>query len=343
MDLVLVTGAGATRELGSNSQPVPLMGEWSTRLCEALDKAEAGLASAVGLNPGMSGPEFEEALGMLLRWQEVRPLARRFMGLGGPSAGSHTGEVPASYDREDARLNEVMGVLNASLYDEFGKNRIDTQAVESAYGGLLELLDGPTLVACVTTNYDLALETGLEALGHEFDTGFVRPSVGSSPILEPTGIVERASDGKIPVLHLHGAVGWYEREGSVIEHYADQPFNPTLGAPAVLYPDPLKDPTSNATVQSLWDEFDRALDNASHVLVIGHSLHDPALEQRLNSMAKGARVGICAHLESGGGTGSKAFKEKEQHIHAKVHRATVFPSHFAPDPRVGGQFNKWRA
>src|SRR5947208_2783339 len=100
------------------------MADWSDRLCEVLDAAEGGLAAAAGLKPGLSSQEFEEALGALLRWQELRPLSRRFMDLGGPTPGSHQGEVEASYTREDGRLQTIMANLNSSLYDEFGTGRI---------------------------------------------------------------------------------------------------------------------------------------------------------------------------------------------------------------------------
>jgi hypothetical protein len=87
------------------------------------------------------------------------------------------------------------------------------------------------------------------------------------------------------VIHLHGAVGWYEQERLVGDHYADQPYNPSLGTPVVLYPDPEKDPTNDAIVSQLWAEFSTALEVADSILVIGHSLHDPALIRALRRVA----------------------------------------------------------
>lgn len=93
-----------------------------------------------------------------------------------------------------------------------------------------------------------------------------------------------------PVLHLHGAVGWYASDGTVRDHFADQPFHASLGTPVVLYPDPDKDPTSTAVVAELWTEFPAALAWADHVLVLGHSLHDPALIRALVEVARAKKA-----------------------------------------------------
>ena len=60
----------------------------------------------------------------------------------------------------------------------------------------------------------------------------------------------------------------------------------------MLYPDPEKDPTRDSLVRTLWDEFDTALDGATHVLVIGHSLHDPALVGRLADLPAFSRLAV---------------------------------------------------
>ncbi|HEY5054452.1 MAG TPA: hypothetical protein VII45_13705, partial [Solirubrobacterales bacterium] len=97
---------------------------------------------------------------------------------------------------------------------------------------------------------------------------------------------------RTPVIHLHGAVGWYEQAGAVSDHNADQNFNSSLGRPVVLYPDPDKDPTSDSTVKQLWTEFYAAVDLADAILVIGHSLHDPALVSALVGASESKPVAI---------------------------------------------------
>ncbi len=69
-------------------------------------------------------------------------------------------------------------------------------------------------------------------------------------------------------------------------------YNPTLGAPVVLYPDPDKDPTSDAAVEMLWREFRLALERADRVLVVGHSLNDPALVRELNAVPSDTRIAV---------------------------------------------------
>jgi hypothetical protein len=50
---------------------------------------------------------------------------------------------------------------------------------------------------------------------------------------------------------------------------------------------------NDATVAGLWAELRRAINDASHVLVIGHSLNDAALVRALNDAPKGVPVAIA--------------------------------------------------
>jgi len=325
--LVIVTGAGASRELGQEA-PLPLMADWCDRLCEALDAHEPGLAAAAGLKPGISGEEFEEALGALLRWQDLRPLNQRFFGLGGSNVGKFPTEVQHCFEREGERLRTVMVTLNASLYREFGAGQISVSSAADAYSWLMSRLHTKVRPVFVTTNYDCSIEMGLEELGFEPNTGFVRRQ-GLSPKLAPEGLVGRVagSEREVGVLHLHGAVGWYQQQGEVIEFYADQPYNDTMGVPSVLYPDPEKDPTRDAAVQALWDEFDHALDAATHVLVVGHSMHDRALVERLRRAR--ATIGVCVHAHD---DEPQVRKEQLKRVRRLFPSALAVPTRFGPDP-----------
>lgn len=315
MITLLVTGAGASRNLGDNAL-MPLMSNWSDALCEALDNHEPGLASSCGLQRGMEGVEFEENLGLLLRWQQVRHLEEIFQNLGGDQAGSHLQCVEEARHNSDARLRVVMETVNTTLYEQFGQRRVNDERARIAYRNLLNELREPELIVA-TTNYDRTAESALTSLGFEVDTGF-RGRAPRTPTLEPTGIVAERGK-KVPVLHLHGAVGWYERNGSVSDWYADQPYNPSLGTPVVLYPDPEKDPTSDALVSELWAEFDMALEVADSVLVIGHSLHDPALVRALKRTAKAKPVVISF------------FVKDSEKIRVTVPRAMPLGLDFGPE------------
>ena len=291
MNLLLVLGAGASKNLGKDDRPMPLMSDWSNALCEALDQEEVGLASACRLGPGMDGPTFEENLGLLLRWQSVRHLEERFEGLTGQQVGQPMNKVPQARANTGRRMATVMEIINSTLYDQFGQGRIDYDRASAAYSQVLsEAGDCRLMVA--TTNYDRAAESALRHIGTTINTGFDGPPE-MTPTLKPGGMVEGPA---VPVIHLHGAVGWYERDGVVHDHYGDGSYNPTLGTPVVLYPDPDKDPTSDALVQQLWDEFDQAIEVANLILVIGHSLHDPALVGALgDAISSGKRV-IVSYL-----------------------------------------------
>lgn len=152
---------------------------------------------------------------------------------------------------------------------------------------------------------------------------------------------ESGHNGTVPVLHLHGAVGWYlQRDGHVIHQYADHPYNPTLGVPLFLPPDPLKDPLTNPHVALIWDQFHRALAGATHVLLIRHSLNDPPLVRSIRDHARQAKIGVTAHFED---WAHKAVREHKpgENSHFPESTVTVIPMSFGPGLSVIGGFDSW--
>lgn len=73
---------------------------------------------------------------------------------------------------------------------------------------------------------------------------------------------------------------------------ATSPTNRSLGDPVVLYPDPEKDPTGHDLVSDLWAELRQALEWSDHVLVLGHSLHDPALIRILREFVGKTKIAV---------------------------------------------------
>jgi hypothetical protein len=204
---------------------------------------------------------------------------------------STTGDVQQWLARSKARAGAVLEAVRTSLYENFKVGRVDTGAAAAAYGQLCSALgrsaDDGTLV-CATTNYDPAAEVALEALGFDVHDGFPRTLHWQTPVLQPEGLVATCRRLRAPeavaVLHLHGAVGWYRAADGRIEfHSPDQPYNRSLGVPALLLPDPRKDPSLYAGVDAIWRELAFALESASHVLVVGHSLHDRHLVDQLRT------------------------------------------------------------
>ena len=272
---------------------MPLMGDWAETLCNALDERERGLAAACGLAPDLDGPVFEQAIGELLEWERVRRLEEKFEGLGRDDINGQTrsGVLKAREFMGD-RLKAFKAALNDTLYTQFSQVAVDDQKAVDAYGHLLIALGEPS-IALATTNYDRSAESALIKIKRgKVRNGFV----GEPPrrkLFRPGHLVQGTHDDT-PVLHLHGAVGWYERGGEVILEDAEERFDPNRGSPVVLYPDPQKEPIANEIVAELWREFDLAIKSAPNVLVLGHSLHDRMLVERLQGLGPAQKLAVSA-------------------------------------------------
>jgi SIR2-like domain len=328
VELLLITGAGASRELGVSDSKLPLMGDWSQALCAALNERENGLAGACMLDPDLDGPQFEQALGELLEWDRVHYLADKYEGLAAPKPGGSVkpGALEARQKTQE-RLNVLKETLHGTLYRQFSHVAVDDDKAMSAYGGLLKQLGDPSLTLA-TTNYDRSAESALLSLGHNVLNGFT----GQPPrlqIFEPSNLVERSGEGT-PILHLHGAVGWYERNGRVILENAEEDYDPSRGSPVVLYPDPQKIPTENAIVAELWRELDVALKQAERILVLGHSLHDQALVDRLCDLSREQKLAV-----------SFCSKEDKERISELMpSSALLFQALFKPEAQLAEKARK---
>jgi hypothetical protein len=259
------------------------MNDWALRLRQSVEAVVPGGSDVIGLREDIDGETFEASLGAFLQWARVQKLVVDFQLFGGQPIGSLNGEVQAWVARNQQRAGQVVEALNASMFELFGST-IDREKVRAAYTMLDSYLGGRGVrKACATTNYDLALEIGFKAPGYVIWDRFSRQDQLSSEMFDPTMVLPEWDAESIPVLHLHGAVGWYfdEQASTVFRQPYDRPYNRTLGSPVFLPPDPSKDPFSEATVATLWADFDKLLAGASHVLVLGHSLNDAILVKRL--------------------------------------------------------------
>jgi hypothetical protein len=320
MRLLLITGAGASRDLAYEGNTLPLMPNWSNALCEALDQRHQRLAASCWLTRDAAGPDFEKNLGLLLQWRRALPLAERFQQLGGNQPGEVEVPYQGAIKRMADRLDTVMDALNTTLYAEFGNQKIDVNRAHDAYQALLHQLLGDPDLVIATTNYDRSAEIALRRAGREVTTGF-EPDPDRTPTLAAAGLI-RAKGDRIVVLHLHGCVGWYERDGQIEDHYGDREFNAALGSPVVLYPDPNKNPTSDAAVSQLWQEFSEALDWADHVLVLGHSLNDQALVREMSRRVQGDKKLAVGYLTD----------EGRENVTSQFSRATPVFFRCAPEP-----------
>jgi hypothetical protein len=91
----------------------------------------------------------------------------------------------------------------------------------------------------------------------------------------------------------------------------------------VIWPDPKKDPTLEPAIQKLWDQLDSALSKANDVLVMGHSLHDDLLVERIRKGAGKARKAVAVHNPADRARAGEVFSE-----------ATIVGIDFGPEPKL---------
>jgi hypothetical protein len=282
------------------------MADWSDELVKALNRAERGLAGTLDLRTGLKGDEFEEVLGAFLRWTQTFDATERFMKVGRPGPDTPiTSEIVRWLSLARERTRTIVRAVNVSLWREFSLNRVDTATATNTYQSLLKALraipgKGSTTLFSATTNYDRSAEVALGELGFTVDTG-TRTVRGRTERLDLDAVQPWSDPMTVPHLHLHGAVGWYrDPERGIRVDPADRDFDDRL-TPAVLYPDPDKDPLGEGEVgvNALWNKFADALESATHVLVLGHSLHDrPLLDALFEHTARNTRLAFTFHHDA---------------------------------------------
>lgn len=298
MQLLLITGSGASHLLSApDSEPIVMMEGWAAAL-----RAEFGpqLSELIGLDRVTTGEDFEEHLGELTRWLQLKLLNERFAFM---TSGTDSGRDNVVSQFQQAlqfatqRGDRLFRALDVSLCREFGADRFDVDAAKSAYDRLLVCLgDGvrPERLVWATTNYDHSGALALNALGEPPRTGFSYDGVRKSK-LSGKGLGTFV-DRKPSMLWLHGAVGWYrDGTGSIISYPADDPYRPDLGRPAVLYPSKNKVIEESAVAQ-IWNELDAALRDSTHVFVLGHGLFDDHLVSRLRAVT--TPLAVAVHSEN---------------------------------------------
>jgi hypothetical protein len=346
IELVLVTGAGATREFGRYGTAVPTMAEWSNALVEKIGRASGSYVTATGLAKDLDGPEFEKRLGQFLRrvpaFTQISSMLR-------PSLNFQLAE-PLMDERLLSRwhahtalhLSKITDLIHESLYENFSAESIDLDAAAQSYARLLQdlRLGNADSLVYATTNYDPAGEYAIEQFGALPDWGaprLVRDS-GSAPLR-----VDRIIDGLpryVPVLHLHGRVGWHRRLDDGTLHSAETAKQAAgLGTPIVALPDPGQPDRTEPVIQLLWDQFEQALRRARRVFVLGHSLADRALVDSLRrhvSPAHRLAVGILSREDDAGEIDQSATATMNV-LRDSLPGACMITVRFGPDPVISAQ------
>lgn len=303
--VLILTGAGASTALGKD-KPLVMMSEWASSLVDALGHA-AGLLK---LSPSMRGDEFEAALGRFIRFAEALPSIEPLHTLGGARGliGPSQLVQPALNSQEWLNIawqnvDLIRRALWRNLYEHFTTDHIDEQTAHTSYKRLHDLIrdtlrrdaNDPVFIAHATTNFDRAIEAAIDIEAArenkswiESRDGFTKNIAGRRAVWAPNLLNSVDQDGVIPVLHLHGAVGWYFTEdGTTLQSRAsDEPIDDRL-TPALLLPDDTKNVSAFPDpLRQMWDQFKQQLANCTHVLVLGHSLHDAHLVQELEASQK---------------------------------------------------------
>lgn len=311
IELVLVTGAGASTSFGAGGSRIPAMQEWANHLTGALTTRDPGVALLVHLSYQMSGPDFERQLGRFFASARAFQDARELMV--DTSHFAHTLPPPLDqlltrpnveqwHDQATSKIDQVSEVVHESLYSLFGRPSVDIQRARDAYGTLLNTIGlGPGADNWVyaTTNYDTIGDEALEGLNYRLEWGERHPIRAGDTTIEPERLLDRVRGG-VPLLHLHGRIGWYRRsakEGGRPIVVNNDTYQPGFGTPIVMLPDPNKVYDSDPVINTIWTQFGDALSRARRVLVLGHSLNDDQIVEAIATRANPEAVGVTVYAQ----------------------------------------------
>jgi hypothetical protein len=310
IERVLVTGAGASCGLGASGIKVAAMKEWADHLTGALTSRASGTALLVGLQYGMDGTEFERRLGKFLAsarsFSDARDLMLASSNITYPAPLSNLMTRPNVEEWHrlvSFQIEQVFEVVHETLYTLFGNPSFDLNRARTSYDELLSQIGmGPGAANWVyaTTNYDSIGDEALEASGFRIAWGERHRVRAGEPLIDPKTLLEGVRT-TVPILHLHGRIGWYRRratEGGEAVAVNTTGYQPGFGTPIVMLPDPNKVYDSDPVINSIWGQFEQALSRTKRVLVLGHSLNDDQIVSAIARFADPASVAITVYGHS---------------------------------------------
>jgi hypothetical protein len=295
IELLLITGAGASTAFGGDRRPLPMMAEFNDAIIRQLG-AKPGFQVATGLTGSLEGHEFERKLGLFLQATRSFPQIEQLL-----EATSMFPDVPIDklelkrwYDISQSQLTQITQDIFRVTYDQFAPERVAITSAQAAYARLLQMAGlhrGQHRLVVATTNYDTIADRALGAIRWHAINGAHEPGEEVD--------VEGLLDGgtySVPVLHLHGCLGWYrqvDRNGATrVISTNNSKYDPDFGDPVVLLPEPNKDYDADPVIRTIWDQFREALRAARRVLMIGHSLNDEKLLADIRDNANLQSVGV---------------------------------------------------
>lgn len=324
--VLVIVGAGATTRLGRSTRGIPAMAGWAEAI---IDKCPEE-ARAIGLSRGSDGEQFEATLGHFIHWRA---------NLEGVRCGPGTLSAPDAdegwFATASKVANKLSEVVDASLLQLFGSEATDPTKAGSAYGPLLRQL--PDTPCFITTNYDFAIEQALEHLGAGFFNGTYASF--SESTARKVHLQDICSAPQVPVLHLHGAAGWYTNGSDVIAANSRR-HCPEAYTPAVLLPDSSKKYES-AYAANLRRQASSLFRDAERIIVIGHSLHDRLLTDLLREAAASSPIAVCLNF-SGGYEITSGRKKADAFAARLSFDFQPIPLAFQPRPLIGRtELNRW--
>lgn len=344
---MIITGAGASTGLGADGKPLAMMSQWATSLVDELKYA----AQLIGLNKDMPGDQFEAALGRFVAFSEALSTVAPLHELGkfetviaNPDQVLHKFDSATWLGLAEKNVQLIRKVIHTNLYEQFGQQRVDDEAAHRAYAKLHHQIrtafsDGTTVFfAHVTTNFDHAIEAAIgrggaiEAPRRVLD-GFGQAFGGRREPWAPNLLAySRTCDDEAPVLHLHGAIGWYFTEdgAGIMRQNSDDPFNPDL-TPALLLPDDKKDVTRfPAPLKQVWEQFEQLCDASTHIIVLGHSLNDKHLVNTLRGRGKPVAIVVYPGNDDPNGSEDET-KKRVAELAERLPKAVCMLGQFARD------------
>jgi hypothetical protein len=332
--VLTLTGAGASASLGADGTSLPMMSSWATRLVSALGHR----AQQIGLTADMPGDEFEVALGRFLAFEAALPIVHPFTHINQPAhqaLGKDMG-IESWFQQAFAATSEIRRGIWRNLFESFGLERVDPGAAIDSYARLHALIraadgDGAeSYLAHATTNYDPAIEVAVQnTKGVRLVDGFVSQAGGGRQTYAPNLLADQwQTTDQVPVLHIHGAVGWYfQNDGTITRRPTDDEYDERQ-TPALLLPDNTKNPDLfTAPIRETWLSLNRLLQQASHVLFVGHSLHDPHIVAAVRAADRPTAVVAYAPPDAHGIYPEPPRDERDR-ISSLLPDATVLPGAF---------------
>lgn len=338
IDLLLLTGAGASYGLGISGSQIAAMKEWSDHLTRALLDTP-GYLQITGLEYKLDGPEFETRLGNFLAaaraFRDGKPLmvASADLFYSSPTLNDfkRRENIAAWHEEVDGHLTDIYEIINKTLYQLFGRPSFDYQRAVRCYTDLLQRLaiaprGGHWVYA--TTNYDRIGDEALEGAGYAIDWGERPRARGGDRLIVPYSLLDSVRT-TVPLLHLHGRIGWYRRR----EKEGGEPFasdmsehNPSYGTPIVMLPSPNKVYEGDEVIDAIWKTFEEALKRARRVLVLGHSLNDAQIVDAIAKFAAPGTVAVTVY----GHASDPSLPASEDDPTLKIHRDKLPDSMLIP-------------